>query len=945
MASQLQIDQTGLPAGLPGISRTDGLDTGATVTLTNTGSGSTTTFRLLDVPLGDTTAEASLAPTGSPEIWEFDPTAGTHGTYLIELIEDENQPTERRERRIFGVRLPSTGLLIPALNEIADPNASLILDGPAQIEASDNNAQDYTSDTDLNGRRYAGWWRAVYELFQEMEAIGGGGSATGPNGAVQYSDGAGNFLGTANATLDAAGNFSSGASGSFGGNLTVGGKLTVGGLIDPTGLVLTEQNVNPWIPVAGEAAVWVRDDSPNILMFTDDLGVDHTVDLDGAGGGTPGGANRNVQFNDGGSFGGEDLWNYFASGDDRRSRLTAASGTGVAAYELVENGGPIVGAWQFDENTNTLTLNSQNAYALTISAAGALTMQAVNSALNINTVGGGPGNINIGSGALLALSGTSLTLNGGVDTLTWPANDGGAGEFLTTDGAGNLSWGTPSGSPSQGAADTLNTADGAGAWQATNIQATGTSILSATGLSLNAQGGQLFMEGNTSTLLQTPSFQVEVSANPTLVIDGTTEASVAADTVLTWNGTQNEYLARAGIDTTAIHEDVAGEIAGVTLKGTPTASDLLLIEDAADSNNKKRITIGSLPTAGGGYTTVQDEGSPLTQRSTIDFVGAGVTATDDGSKTVVTIPGGGGSTLGFDFIIADKQDFVDAATSVGGGIITLPSGSYCIVGNIDLTQVIGGGTTSSDKLRVGQFTRFINLTLQQYTINGTNNSPNPLIEVQTNSSIFVGHGLALDNNGSGSCVRCNGTNSQLFLRDDSFECNADSIEMNGAGSSLICEFSSFSAGTDAISVLANMDNLTVRNAAYTGGQRMIDIDAGQTVTRLRVTNNRCTAQLGTSGIEIDGTVTNIEVSDNLIWAGGTCITAPGTITGGRIVNNTLIAGSQFSAFNGISPSNQTGAGTSATFLLLRDNLWRNSAGNSWFHLRESVINSTHNPPA
>lgn len=45
---------------------------------------------------------------------------------------------------------------------------------------------------------------------------------------------------------------------------------------------------------------------------------------------------------------------------------------------------------------------------------------------------------------------------------------------------------------------------------------------------------------------------------------------------------------------------------------------------------------------GGGYTTVQDEGSALTARTTIDFVGAGVVATDTGSKTQVSISGGGG---------------------------------------------------------------------------------------------------------------------------------------------------------------------------------------------------------------------------------------------------------------------------------------------------------------
>ena len=41
----------------------------------------------------------------------------------------------------------------------------------------------------------------------------------------------------------------------------------------------------------------------------------------------------------------------------------------------------------------------------------------------------------------------------------------------------------------------------------------------------------------------------------------------------------------------------AGEINALTVKGTPTTSDLLLIEDAADSNNKKKITIATLPAA------------------------------------------------------------------------------------------------------------------------------------------------------------------------------------------------------------------------------------------------------------------------------------------------------------------------------------------------------------
>ena len=48
---------------------------------------------------------------------------------------------------------------------------------------------------------------------------------------------------------------------------------------------------------------------------------------------------------------------------------------------------------------------------------------------------------------------------------------------------------------------------------------------------------------------------------------------------------------------------------------------------------------------GGGSTlTVQDEGpTHLTAATTINFVGAGVTATGTGATKTITIPGGGGT--------------------------------------------------------------------------------------------------------------------------------------------------------------------------------------------------------------------------------------------------------------------------------------------------------------
>lgn len=55
-----------------------------------------------------------------------------------------------------------------------------------------------------------------------------------------------------------------------------------------------------------------------------------------------------------------------------------------------------------------------------------------------------------------------------------------------------------------------------------------------------------------------------------------------------------------GSDADAIHDNVASEISAITEKSTPVSADLLLIEDSADSNNKKRVQVGNLPGGGGG---------------------------------------------------------------------------------------------------------------------------------------------------------------------------------------------------------------------------------------------------------------------------------------------------------------------------------------------------------
>ena len=73
-------------------------------------------------------------------------------------------------------------------------------------------------------------------------------------------------------------------------------------------------------------------------------------------------------------------------------------------------------------------------------------------------------------------------------------------------------------------------------------------------------------------------------------------------------------------DSDAVHVNVAGEINGISAKATPTSSDLLIIEDAADSNNKKKITIGNLPAtsdANAVHVNAANEITAITEKTTV----------------------------------------------------------------------------------------------------------------------------------------------------------------------------------------------------------------------------------------------------------------------------------------------------------------------------------------
>jgi hypothetical protein len=102
---------------------------------------------------------------------------------------------------------------------------------------------------------------------------------------------------------------------------------------------------------------------------------------------------------------------------------------------------------------------------------------------------------------------------------------------------------------------------------------------------------------------------------------------------------------------------------------------------ATDNGVKTIVTIPT-PTPQQAYNTAQEEGVALPQRTTFNFTGAGVTAFDFAGVTVVNVPGGGvatyptiqdeGTSLPIQPIIDFQGAGVVATNGVGKTVITIP---------------------------------------------------------------------------------------------------------------------------------------------------------------------------------------------------------------------------------------------------------------------------------
>lgn len=113
-----------------------------------------------------------------------------------------------------------------------------------------------------------------------------------------------------------------------------------------------------------------------------------------------------------------------------------------------------------------------------------------------------------------------------------------------------------------------------------------------------------------------------------------------------------------GSDTTAVHVDVAGEIAGVALKGLVSPGDLILIEDSTDANAKKRVTISSIQ---GGTTDTLLSLNPFL-RGYISVTAATGSFGRSGLLAQTSTTSAGGATMTFDSDGRPRRQFATNTT-------------------------------------------------------------------------------------------------------------------------------------------------------------------------------------------------------------------------------------------------------------------------------------------
>lgn len=168
---------------------------------------------------------------------------------------------------------------------------------------------------------------------------------------------------------------------------------------------------------------------------------------------------------------------------------------------------------------------------------------------------------------------------------------------------------------------------------------------------------------------------------PTLVLSGTPYGSTGT---FTWIADPSDTKGRSILVRVTVTDSAGTQVREGAIIGTLASNGFMPFPagEEQERNNElgwaedlNDILGTSGGGGGGGYNLVQDEGVSVTVRTTMNFVGAGVSVADTGGKTTVTIPGGGHT-------IEDEGTPLTQRTSLnftGAGVSVADSGGKTVV--------------------------------------------------------------------------------------------------------------------------------------------------------------------------------------------------------------------------------------------------------------------------
>jgi len=174
-----------------------------------------------------------------------------------------------------------------------------------------------------------------------------------------------------------------------------------------------------------------------------------------------------------------------------------------------------------------------------------------------------------------------------------------------------------------------------------------------------------------------------------------------------------------GSDADAIHDNVASEISAVTEKATPVSGDLLLIEDSADSNNKKRVQVGNLPTGSDAdaiHDNVASEISAVTEKATPvsgDLLLIEDSADSNNKKRVQVgnLPTGSDADAIHDNIAAEINAITEKTTPVSGDLVLIEdSADSNNKKKVQLGNLPAGGSNKLFETEISSATNSISVT-------------------------------------------------------------------------------------------------------------------------------------------------------------------------------------------------------------------------------------------